>query len=30
MKPIVWFGLGALSVWGFHKFVKPMPSSASK
>lgn len=30
MKPIVWFGAGVLSVWAFHKWVKPMPTSASR
>jgi len=24
-SPIFWIGVGVLGVWGFHKFVKPLP-----
>ena len=26
-SPLVWFGAGVLSVWAFHKYVKPMSSN---
>lgn len=29
MHPVVWFGAGVLSVWAYHRYVKPMPSNAN-
>ena len=26
-SPIFWFGAGVLSVWAYHRWVKPMPST---
>lgn len=27
LHPVVWFGAGVLSVWAYHRYVKPMPSN---
>lgn len=29
MHPVVWFGAGVLSVWAYHRYVKPMPTSTN-
>jgi hypothetical protein len=25
--PLTWFGLGALSVWGYHRWINPMKTT---
>lgn len=27
MHPVVWFGAGVLSVWAYHRYVKPMQTT---
>lgn len=29
MHPVVWFGAGVLSVWAYHRYVKPMPTNST-